>query len=275
MGLELRDRGQNPEHQLASRSRGVDGLIQHDETDLIRLQLCKNPVQVQGGPRQPVETGDYQDVAATDVAETFLQCRSGRGPAAEHFSRKISSQPYSCSRSSCTSRFCPMELTRAYPTVAMSQIVLGYRDCHYRTTWETRQSGHSGPSWEVHHRRQKNMVSAQMIQTSNFGPLPGKTRAICYNLSMNESTHHELSERLAVLEERMNTKSAENESALDRLRADMAQRDIEAGQRENRLRADMAQRDIEAGKRENRLLLAILGGLAAATAVLGVLITAQ
>ncbi len=101
------------------------------------------------------------------------------------------------------------------------------------------------------------MVSAQMIQTSNFGPLPGKTRAICYNLSMNESTHHELSERLAVLEERMNTKSAENESALDRLRADMAQRDIEAGQR------------------ENRLLLAILGGLAAATAVLGVLITAQ
>ncbi len=99
---------------------------------------------------------------------------------------------------------------------------------------------------------------------------------------MAEPTHHELSERLAVLEERMNTKAAESESALDRLRADMAgwktdmaQREIEAGKRENRLRADMAQRDIEAGKRENRLLLAILGGLAVATAVLGLLITAQ
>ncbi len=81
---------------------------------------------------------------------------------------------------------------------------------------------------------------------------------------MNESTHHELSERLAVLEERMNTKSAENESALDRLRADIAG-----------WKTDMAQREIEAGKRENRLLLAILGGLAVVTAVLGVLITAQ
>jgi len=31
-----------------------------------------------------------------------------------------------------------------------------------------------------------------------------------------------------------------------------------------RLRADMAQRDVEAGKRENRLILVILGGIAVA-----------
>ena len=65
---------------------------------------------------------------------------------------------------------------------------------------------------------------------------------------MTEPTNHELSERIAVLEERMNTSY-------------------------ERLRADMARRDVEAGKRENRLLLAILGGLAVATAILGVLIT--
>ena len=64
---------------------------------------------------------------------------------------------------------------------------------------------------------------------------------------MTEPTNHELSERIAVLEERMNTSY-------------------------ERLRADMARRDVEAGKRENRLLLAILGGLAVATAILGVLI---
>lgn len=37
--------------------------------------------------------------------------------------------------------------------------------------------------------------------------------------------NHELARRLAVLEERMNTKAAETESALDRLRADIAKRD--------------------------------------------------
>jgi len=67
---------------------------------------------------------------------------------------------------------------------------------------------------------------------------------------MTEPTNHGLSERIAVLEEKMNTSY-------------------------ERLRADMAQRGVEAGKRENRLLLVILGGIAVATAVLGVLITAQ
>ncbi len=74
---------------------------------------------------------------------------------------------------------------------------------------------------------------------------------------MTEPTNHELSERVAVLEERMNT-------SYERLRASMAD-----------LKTDMARRDVEVGKRENRLLLAILGGIAVATMVLGVLITAQ
>ncbi len=69
---------------------------------------------------------------------------------------------------------------------------------------------------------------------------------------MAESTHHELSERLAVLEERMNTKSAERESALDRLRADMAD-----------WKTDMAQR-------ENRMLYAIFAATGLIVAALGV-----
>ena len=58
----------------------------------------------------------------------------------------------------------------------------------------------------------------------------------------------------------MNTRHAETESALDRLRA------------------DMARRDTEAAKRDNRLILVIVGTIVAvgslATAVLGVIITA-
>ncbi|MCY4227708.1 MAG: hypothetical protein OXF20_08465 [Gammaproteobacteria bacterium] len=55
-----------------------------------------------------------------------------------------------------------------------------------------------------------------------------------------EEQNHELSERISVLEEKMNT-------SYERLRADMA-------------------------KRENRLIITILGGLAVATTVLGLLI---
>ena len=58
----------------------------------------------------------------------------------------------------------------------------------------------------------------------------------------------ELHERDSVLEERMNTKHAEAEGAMERLRADLAQRDT-------------------------RLILAMLVGLALATTVLGILIT--
>lgn len=55
-------------------------------------------------------------------------------------------------------------------------------------------------------------------------------------------------QRLAVLEERMNTRQAGYESALDRLRADMA------AQRE-----EMAKRETEAARRETRLLLSVAG----------------
>ncbi len=67
---------------------------------------------------------------------------------------------------------------------------------------------------------------------------------------MNEPSNHEVSERIAVPEERMKTNYAETESALDRLWADMA-------------------------KWENRLLLAIIVVVGVATAVLGVLIITQ
>ncbi len=50
---------------------------------------------------------------------------------------------------------------------------------------------------------------------------------------MNDTVdHHEFDKRLAVLEERMNTQLAKNESAIDRLRADMERRDKEAASRD-------------------------------------------
>ncbi len=75
--------------------------------------------------------------------------------------------------------------------------------------------------------------------------------------------NQELAKEIAVLEEKMNTKHAETETSIERMNAAF-----------ERLRTDMAKRDVEAGKRENRLLLAILGGIAVATTILGVLITA-
>ena len=70
----------------------------------------------------------------------------------------------------------------------------------------------------------------------------------------------ELDKQVSVQEERMNTRHAETESAMDRLRA------------------DLAQRDVDAAKRDTRLMLVIVGTIVAvgslATAVLGVIITA-
>ena len=79
--LELGDRGQESEYELAGRGRGVDCLVKHDEPDVVFLQLLENPVQIEGGARQAVEAGDHQDVAAADEPETFLQSRPGRGPS--------------------------------------------------------------------------------------------------------------------------------------------------------------------------------------------------
>ncbi len=74
----------------------------------------------------------------------------------------------------------------------------------------------------------------------------------CIEWSMAENDSqdqriHELAKEVAVLRADMKTNYAETESALDRLRADMAQR-------------------------ENRLLLAIIVVVGVATAILGVLI---
>ncbi len=68
---------------------------------------------------------------------------------------------------------------------------------------------------------------------------------------------YELAKEIAVLEQKMETHKQE-------YKTDIA-----------RLAEQMAQRDTDAAKRESRLLLAMLGGLAVVTAVLGVLITAQ
>ena len=67
----------------------------------------------------------------------------------------------------------------------------------------------------------------------------------------------ELKKQHAVLEERMKTLQSDLQGTLERFRA------------------DMARRDTEAGKRENRLLITMIVVVGVATAVLGVLITAQ
>ena len=89
------------------------------------------------------------------------------------------------------------------------------------------------------------------IQRTGLANLASKS---CTMEGMAEPTNHELSERIAVLEERMKTLQSDLQGTLERFRADMAD-----------WKTDMA-------KRENRLLIAILGGIAVATAVLGVLI---
>ncbi len=68
---------------------------------------------------------------------------------------------------------------------------------------------------------------------------------------MTDEPHiHDLAQQIARLEgqleaqeERMKTMTAENEGALDRLRADMAKRDAD-------MAADLAKRDVEAVKRD-------------------------
>ena len=74
---------------------------------------------------------------------------------------------------------------------------------------------------------------------------------------MNEQTLAGFSERLARYEERMNTHQATQEGAMDRLRADMAERDADRdagisalGSTVDRLRADLAERDAEKAKRD-------------------------
>ena len=63
--------------------------------------------------------------------------------------------------------------------------------------------------------------------------------------TMTDQTLLEHSERMAKQEERMNTHQAKYESALDRLRADMAKRDAEAERRDVQRDAEAAKRDVQ------------------------------
>ena len=72
-----------------------------------------------------------------------------------------------------------------------------------------------------------------------------------------QDQNHELAKEVAVLRADMNTNYAETESALDRLRADMANWKVDTAQR------------------ENRQLLATIVIVGVAAALLGLLITAQ
>ena len=81
---------------------------------------------------------------------------------------------------------------------------------------------------------------------------------------MSEPTIHEVSKEPATLREQMNTHQAKYEGALDRFRADMAQKDtaferLRTDMANNQgafeeLRTDMAKRDAETAQREiNRM----------------------
>lgn len=70
----------------------------------------------------------------------------------------------------------------------------------------------------------------------------------------------------------MNTHQAKYESAIERLRADMADWHADAANRETEWKTDAAKRDTDAARRENRMLLSIFGAVGLATAILGLLI---
>ena len=90
---------------------------------------------------------------------------------------------------------------------------------------------------------------------------------------MAEPASHELSERIAVLEEKMNTNYAKTESALDRLRADMADWKTDMADWKTEMadwKTDMARRD-----KSNMQWIAgfVLGSAVLVIAVLGLLLT--
>ena len=82
---------------------------------------------------------------------------------------------------------------------------------------------------------------------------------------MNEQALRELYERTAKHEEQMNTNQAKYESALERLRADMAQRDAEMARRD-------ADRDAEKAKPDKYDRLWLIGLWFAIIVVMGILV---
>jgi len=101
----------------------------------------------------------------------------------------------------------------------------------------------------------------------------------------------ELEAKAAALEERMETRQAQYEGALDRLRADLArseaerakrdaerdaenarrdtERNAENARRDTERNAENARRDTDFAKRETRMLLAIAAMIGVAVAILG------
>ena len=89
---------------------------------------------------------------------------------------------------------------------------------------------------------------------------------------MTNPTNHDLAVQVAKLEERMNTRQAEYEGALDRFRADMDRFRADM----DRFRADMADHRADLASRETRITKDIRGefrsGLMVAVAVIGLVV---
>ena len=85
-------------------------------------------------------------------------------------------------------------------------------------------------------------------------------------------TPHELSERIARLEERMKTMQAEYKTDIARLAEDMARRDAardtDAARRDAARDTEASRRDARLAERDRAMLLAILGMIALAVAIL-------
>ncbi len=109
---------------------------------------------------------------------------------------------------------------------------------------------------------------------------------------MAETTNHKLALQIAVLEEKMNTTQAETESALDRLRADMADlktswktdmADLKTDMADRKtdwktdmadLRTDTADLRTDMARRDSRLILSVLGIMIAGITILGFVLSA-
>ncbi len=83
---------------------------------------------------------------------------------------------------------------------------------------------------------------------------------------MAETANHKLATQIAVLEEKMSARHAETESALDRLRVDMA--DLKTD-----WKSDMADLRTDLAKRDNRLIFSVLGIMVAGITILGFVLT--
>ena len=89
---------------------------------------------------------------------------------------------------------------------------------------------------------------------------------------MSEPTTHEVSKELATLREQMNTHQAKYEGALERFRADMAQKDTAL----ERFRADMESFRADMAQRESNRIRWMIGvwiaGVLVTIAALGIFI---